>query len=202
LLYNELALTYDVVSWLVSLGAWRCWVKTALQYVPMERAGAVLELAHGTGNLQLDLAEVGIRSIAIDLSAAMGRIASAKLSRNHVLPSLVQARVQYLPFKDSSFSAVISTFPTDFIIAPQTLVEVHRVLGQGGIFIIIPNATMTSEGMVAQGIEWLYRVTGQRAGETNVDTIAHFFEPYGFRVRVEFAECPRSRVMVILAHKG
>ncbi|MCB9446672.1 MAG: class I SAM-dependent methyltransferase, partial [Ardenticatenaceae bacterium] len=33
LLYNELAWTYDAVSWLVSLGDWRSWQQAALPFV-------------------------------------------------------------------------------------------------------------------------------------------------------------------------
>jgi hypothetical protein len=33
LLYNEFAFTYDTVSKVVSLGAWRCWQRAALKYL-------------------------------------------------------------------------------------------------------------------------------------------------------------------------
>ena len=57
LLYNELAFTYDTVSWVVSLGAWRCWVDAALAH--LDGQSPVLELAHGPGNLHIDLALAG-----------------------------------------------------------------------------------------------------------------------------------------------
>ncbi|MEP7294461.1 MAG: class I SAM-dependent methyltransferase [Chloroflexota bacterium] len=75
LLYNPLAFTYDWVSWVVSLGAWRCWTGTSLRHLNAEAGATILELAHGTGNLQLDLNAAGYRAIGYDLSAAMGRIA-------------------------------------------------------------------------------------------------------------------------------
>jgi ubiquinone/menaquinone biosynthesis C-methylase UbiE len=67
LLYNELAFTYDMVSAVVSLGAWRCWTRAALRQLASD--GLILELAHGTGNLQLDLAAAGRRSVGFDLSS-------------------------------------------------------------------------------------------------------------------------------------
>ena len=63
LLYNEMAFTYDVVSTVVSLGEWRCWQRAALSYLEATPDDALLELAHGTGNLQLDLLEAGYQTI-------------------------------------------------------------------------------------------------------------------------------------------
>ncbi|MER3543218.1 MAG: hypothetical protein C4311_01115 [Chloroflexota bacterium] len=56
LLYNELAWTYDWVSQAVSLGQWRSWQRASLARL---RGPRVLEVAHGTGDLLLDLAEAG-----------------------------------------------------------------------------------------------------------------------------------------------
>ena len=112
LLYHELAFTYDLVSVVVSLGAWRCWQRTALKYLPSPGEGRVLELAHGTGNLQVDLIDAGYDAAAIDFSAQMGQIASRKLHRRELPVRLARARAQRLPYAAGSFAAVVSTFPT------------------------------------------------------------------------------------------
>lgn len=75
LLYNEFAFTYDLVSKVVSLGAWHCWQKSALKYLPSATDGIVLELAHGTGEIQIDLKNEGYTTIGYDLSPNMGKIA-------------------------------------------------------------------------------------------------------------------------------
>ncbi len=200
LLYNELAFTYDLVSWVVSLGSWRCWVRASLQHIHPD--GPILELAHGTGNLQLDLHAAGRDAIGYDLSPAMGHIASGKLTRAGLRPRLVQGRAQTLPFRPGAFSSVISTFPTEFIIAPDTLREVARVLQPGGRFVIVPVSRFTGGGLLAQLIDVLYRITGQRAAsrERRAAWIS-LFEPYGFDVRLVEAACPNSVVTVIVAQK-
>src|SRR5260221_7876255 len=84
LLYNEMAFTYDAVSWIVSLGEWRSWQRAALKHLNVEQGPQVLELAHGTANLQIDLYAAGISSIALDFSPYMGAIAQRKLSRQRI----------------------------------------------------------------------------------------------------------------------
>ena len=73
LLYNEMAFTYDLVSWIVSLGQWRAWQRAALDHIDAPPGARILELAHGTGNLQMDLRAAGYHTVALDLSRAMGR---------------------------------------------------------------------------------------------------------------------------------
>ncbi len=199
LLYNEMAFTYDTVSSVVSLGAWRCWQRAALRYLDTTSGDMILELAHGTGNLQLDLAAAGYQAIGYDLSPYMGQIARTKLQRQGISARLVQGKAQQLPFPANTFKAVISTFPTDFIFAPETLQEINRILCDDGQLIIVPNGVLTGGGMTEAGLEWLYRVTGQRGGQS--PPINLFFEPYGFEAILKEERCPRSVAQVILARK-
>ena len=63
----------------------------------------VLELAHGTGNLQLDLHAAGYTSIGYDLSPYMGRIARRKMRDNGITPHLARGMAQALPFDSLYF---------------------------------------------------------------------------------------------------
>lgn len=199
LLYNEFAFSYDTVSSVVSLGEWRCWVQASLKHLPTDTTQPVLELAHGTGNLQIDLFRAGYRAVGCDLSPAMGRIARRKLAGQGVPARLARARAQRLPFAAAAFGAVVSTFPTDFIVARETLDEVYRVLQPGGVFVIVPNAQLSGGGAAAQGIEALYRITGQRGGGLSQERIKALFAP--FVVEVAQERCARGVVSVIIARK-
>ncbi|GAB4555314.1 MAG: hypothetical protein OHK0023_26370 [Anaerolineae bacterium] len=199
LLYNELAFTYDCVSWVVSLGEWRAWIRAVLPHLHAPHGSTILEIAHGTGNLQLDLLEAGYQPVGIDLSRAMGRIASRKLRRQGKLPSLIRARAQSLPFADGMFAAIACTFPAPFILESETLRELYRVLDAGGRLVIVPNAVFTGGDPAQKALEVAYRITGQRT-RAGLDWRSRFTD-VGFEV--EIATCParRSYAQVIIALK-
>ncbi len=202
LLYNQMAWSYDLVSWVVSAGQWRSWQRSALPYL----AGRpVLEVAHGTGNLLLDLVSLGLQPVGLDLSQAMSGIASRKLKRrlgSDELPvPLVQGRADNLPFATSSLSSVVSTFPTEFIGQADVIGEFYRVLRPGGACVCVPAAQITGPAIFDRWAAWLFRVTGQSATGWFAPLVDRFTAA-GFRARLELVRQPRSRVMVVVAEKA
>lgn len=202
LLYNQFAFTYDLVSKAVSMGQWHCWQRAALGYLNAAPGDAVLELAFGTGDLHLDLHAAGYRVFGHDLSPYMLRIAGAKLRRHGVTPRLSRGMAQALPYPSQTFRAVVSTFPSDFILHPDSLRELHRALMPDGRLVIVPNAVLSGSGAVEAGIEWLYRATGQRASaDAPPNGIHDFLRPYGFTAEVFDVACKNSVATVIVARK-
>ncbi|MEP7287389.1 MAG: class I SAM-dependent methyltransferase [Chloroflexota bacterium] len=199
LLYNEMAFTYDMVSWLVSLGEWRSWQRAALKHLNVAQGGCVLEVAHGTANLQIDLRTAGLESIGMDFSPYMGAISRRKLSRHRIVSRLVRARAQTLPFPDAAFPAVVSTFPTDFIVDPATIAEVYRVLQPGGRLVFVPNGVLTGGGLARRGVDAAYRVTGQ-SGAWPI-AITERFTAAGFTLTQISEPCRISVAQVIIAQK-
>ena len=95
LIYEPFAWSYDLVAWVVSLGRWKNWVFSTLPELPGPR---VLELGHGPGHLQLALNKKGVYVFGIDRSAPMGRIAHKRLHSGQIIPNLVRATAEHLPF--------------------------------------------------------------------------------------------------------
>lgn len=204
LLYNELAWTYDLVSWTVSVGQWRSWQQQALRHIVGDK---VLEIAHGTGNLQIDLAAARYKPVAFDLSPAMSGIAKRKLARRGLHPPFVRGRVQDLPFATGSFTSAVATFPTEFITDPRAVHEFYRILAEGGRMVFVPAATILPAHVLDRLARWLFEVTGQsaRPGPTGTDILserlAKAYGQAGFQVRVEAVTLPRSVVWVVIAQK-
>ena len=199
LLYNELAWTYDLVSWGVSLGHWRKWQRAAIEHLRVQRGASVLELAHGTGNTQLDMLAEGIHTIGLDLSPYMGRITRRKLFLAGHTPRLARGMAQHLPFPDRTFDAIISTFPTEFIVQPETLSEAYRVLKTGARLIVVPNGQLELTSLLARLIERLYIVTGQR--NPWPDAMEKPFIQAGFEVNILLEQLEGSKVWIAVAQK-
>ena len=185
LLYNEFAFTYDVVSYVVSLGQWRGWQRSVLQFLPPPVAGFVLELAHGTGDLQVDLLRAGYRTIALDISANMGRRATRKLARSGFVTALIRGNANRLPFLSGSIPAIVCTFPTSFIFHQNTLSELERVLKRGGRAVIVLTGMHEGGGLARNLIRSLYRLTGQSDSLWNDDEIANLFRVPGLTVEAQ-----------------
>jgi ubiquinone/menaquinone biosynthesis C-methylase UbiE len=166
LLYYQLAWTYDLVARLVSFGQWDIWRRTATLFL---REGPILELGYGTGGLMADMLASRLTPMGLDLSPYMAHLARRRLlrqsrraGRQGAILRLVCGRARDLPFPDASFANVVATFPTEYILDPQTLASIARVLQPEGCLVIVVMGYLKGPGPLRRLVEWLYRITGQR----------------------------------------
>jgi len=211
LLYYELAWTYDLVSWLVSLGEWGRWQQAALPFV---QGPTVLEIGHGPGHMLIELQSAGRTVIGVDLSPHMGRQAQRRLRRKELPANLIRAKVQDLPLQTAVFHTVLATFPTDYIVDPESLVAIYRVLRADGRLVVVPEGHLTGHGLLHRLIDWLFRLTGQRSGAFSVDEAHNWPDPElwtpfrqrfvaaGFQVTIEQIQFERSTATIFIAEKG
>lgn len=198
-LYHEAAWSYDAVAWGVSFGQWRAWGAAALPYLTGPR---VLELGHGPGHLLAELAGRGGDIVGLDLSPQMGRLAR----RRTPAARLVRARAQAAPFAAGSFDAVLATFPTAYITAPETIAAVYRLLRPGGRLVIVPEARLGGRRPLRTLVEWLYAITGQGgAADQNPTTHLAFWTAAlagpGFHVSLHEVMVGQSVVTVVVAER-
>ncbi|MDX9830622.1 MAG: methyltransferase domain-containing protein [Anaerolineae bacterium] len=197
LLYNELAWLYDPVSWLASMGLWRRWQRTALEFLPAPGA-RVLELGIGPGHLLAELAARGYRAAGLDLSRAMVRRAGRRVRRLGLPGAVVcRGRAGALPFAAGSFDAALATFPTAYIADPASLHGLAWVLRPGGRLIVVEEAVLSRRGLVSRLLEWLYRITGQRG--PGAPGLAARLEAAGFRAWRETLPVEGTAVRLVLA---
>jgi ubiquinone/menaquinone biosynthesis C-methylase UbiE len=193
-LYTHLAFLYDVVAWTSSMGQWRQWQSAALIHF---KPGVILELGHGLGYGQLDLNQAGFNCVALDPSRQMNKLARRRLIRAGYKPDIVCGRAQELPFADQSFSGLMSTFPSEYILDPETLDEAHRVLPQGGSFAIVGFVEITGKALPDRFARWLYRITRQ-SGPIPTGWI-EYFQNHRFTPRLEVVMTPRSKITRVVA---
>jgi SAM-dependent methyltransferase len=175
-LYDELAWSYDAVSWLVSAGQWRRWQSEVWDEV---RGGDVLELGCGTGDLLTEGSALGMRMVGVDRSPAMLAVARQKLVSSPQRGALVQGDGRCLPVASDGFDTVIATFPAGYILQPETLNEIHRVLRHQGRLVVVGLWVEAHWG----GLERVLPVFYGRPSAQKQQAIGQRMEDAGFDVR-------------------
>ncbi len=136
---------YRFASTVPFAGQWRVWQRLVL---PRITGIDVLELGSGLGDLFVDMLNAGYNCRAVEHSPQMVAAARNTLRRRKIGQTawIMQGSAQRLPFSDSSFDTVVSTFPSEYIYDPDTLAEVERVLRPGGRIIVIEGANLLPVG--------------------------------------------------------
>jgi SAM-dependent methyltransferase len=194
LLYYHLAWTYDLVAWLVSFGQWAAWRRTATLFL---QEGPILELAYGTGGFMADMAARSLSPVGLDLSPYMTRLARRRLLRQGAIALLVMGQAQHLPFPDASLANIVTTFPTEFILDPQTLASAARVLRPGGRLVVVVMGYLRGPLLLRGFVEWLYRITGQR--EIPEPKPLDRLRSFGFAARWEDATLEGATARLLVA---
>lgn len=204
LLYHQFAWTYDWVADIVSIGRWKEWIFLAAPYL---QESPILELGHGPGHLQVALHEKGKRIYGIDASRQMIRIAENRLCDSGYSALLVQGKSERLPYSSNNFKYVVATFPSEFIMEPDTLREIWRVLDEEGELIVVAAAWITGDTILDRMAAWLFRVTGQSPREAIFEIQEWYSREFErikdirYRIKTQLIELETSEVFLIRAIK-
>lgn len=137
-MFDTIATSYDPINTLLSFGIDRSWRRRVVGRVVAEKPQRVLDLAAGTGEITLPLAQRLPEShiTAADLSEGMLAVAKRKLERKGVAErvNIVVADAEALPFEDESFDSVTLVFGIRNFTAPATaLAELYRTTSRGAV---------------------------------------------------------------------
>jgi ubiquinone/menaquinone biosynthesis C-methylase UbiE len=203
-LYHSLAWTYDVVAWLVSAGRWQQWIRASLPLITGDR---ILELGFGTGHLQKCLLQLGYRVTGVDESRQMCLIAQRKLKKlcetmgvndYAQFGTLIRGHAQRLPFRSETFSSILSTFPSEYILNPETLLDVSRVLRPSGRFVVVLSAKPTGSNVPDKMIAWLF---AHLQSDSWLDDFEQRLRIAGMSPVINWIQLRSSRVLVCTAYK-
>ncbi|MEY3925715.1 MAG: hypothetical protein RIQ63_1066 [Actinomycetota bacterium] len=132
-MFDQIAPRYDLVNRIMTFRLDVRWRKIALRALGLPERSVVLDLASGTGDMCIDLAEAGLSPISIDLSYGMLHAGRSDAPR-------VQADILQLPVPDSSVDGVTCGFALRNLVDLAAFFnELHRVVKPNGrISLTIP----------------------------------------------------------------
>jgi demethylmenaquinone methyltransferase/2-methoxy-6-polyprenyl-1,4-benzoquinol methylase len=154
--FDSVAMRYDLMNDLMSLGAHRLWKRFAISRLGLKNGHRVLDLAGGTGDMTLLchrlVAPDGIVTLA-DINGSMLSVGRNRLIDRGLVSGVqyVQTSAEHLSFAGNQFDAVIIAFGlrnvTDKL---RALEEMYRVVRPGRPVVILEFSKLS--------VSWLQRL--------------------------------------------
>lgn len=140
-MFDNISGGYDGMNRVISFGIDVKWRKKVLKLVSAKNPKTILDIATGTGDLAILMAETGAEKIiGADISEGMMEVGRKKIAVKHLSDKieLVYGDSENLPFQDNTFDAITVGFGIrNFETLDKGLAEILRVLKPGGIFVIL-----------------------------------------------------------------
>ena len=141
-MFDSIAPRYDLLNRLLSFRRDIAWRRRLAILVGQHSCHRVLDLATGTGDILLALAEnnAAHMAVGIDLAPEMLALAQRKLAKNRAPQtfSTIQANAAISSFRNAALDAATIAFGIRNIPdVSQTLLEIHRLLKPGGRLFVL-----------------------------------------------------------------
>lgn len=153
-MFDTISGNYDSLNRVISFGIDVKWRKKVLQLVTKTNPENVLDIATGTGDLAILMAQTGAKKIiGLDISAGMLEIGKKKIEEKKLSQTIemVLGDSENIPFEDHFFDAITVAFGVrNFEHLEKGLSEILRVLKPGGVFVVletsVPEKTPYKQG--------------------------------------------------------
>jgi demethylmenaquinone methyltransferase/2-methoxy-6-polyprenyl-1,4-benzoquinol methylase len=146
-MFDTISGNYDGLNRVISFGIDVKWRKKVLKMVAAKNPQRILDIATGTGDLALLMAQTNATEIiGADISEGMMEVGRKKVTEKHLdgRIKLVYGDSENLPFADNHFDAITVAFGVrNFETLEKGLSEILRVLKPGGIFVILETSVPT-----------------------------------------------------------
>jgi demethylmenaquinone methyltransferase/2-methoxy-6-polyprenyl-1,4-benzoquinol methylase len=146
-MFDTISCEYDKLNRVISFGIDIKWRQKVVKIVADCKPNNILDIATGTGDLAINLAETNAKKIiGLDISGGMLEIGKKKISKKNLakIIEMVIGDSENLPFEDNSFDAVTVAFGVrNFENLEIGLSEILRVLKPGGVFVVLETSVPT-----------------------------------------------------------
>jgi demethylmenaquinone methyltransferase/2-methoxy-6-polyprenyl-1,4-benzoquinol methylase len=171
-MFSRIARRYDLMNGLMTLGMHHSWRRVAARQTIASPDGPALDLATGTGDLAIDLAEVHPHRTVVGADFSLGMLAVARDKLDGLdevrRVRLLAADALALPFAARTFACVTSAFLLrNLADLEQGLREMRRVTRPGGRVVALEITQMRAPGFTALFRLYFHRVVpwiGQLVG--------------------------------------
>jgi demethylmenaquinone methyltransferase/2-methoxy-6-polyprenyl-1,4-benzoquinol methylase len=153
-MFDTISGDYDGLNRVISFGIDIKWRKKVVKLVKANNPKTVLDIATGTGDLAINLAETNAEKIiGLDISNGMLEIGKQKIKKKKLESKIemVLGDSENMPFEDNTFDAITVAFGIrNFETLEKGLKEILRVLKPDGTFVILetsmPDKTPFKQG--------------------------------------------------------
>ncbi|MAU17367.1 MAG: bifunctional demethylmenaquinone methyltransferase/2-methoxy-6-polyprenyl-1,4-benzoquinol methylase UbiE [Muricauda sp.] len=146
-MFDNISENYDGLNRVISFGTDVKWRKRIVAFLKDRSPKSILDIATGTGDLAIALAQTGAdKIVGLDLSPGMLEIGKNKVSDKNLQDTIemVVGDSENLPFEDNSFDAVTVAFGVrNFENLEKGLQEIYRVLKPNGHFLVLETSVPT-----------------------------------------------------------
>jgi len=153
-MFNTISGNYDNLNRVISFGIDIKWRKKVLDLVAKSNPETILDIATGTGDLAILMAQTQAKKIiGLDISAGMLAVGAEKIATKQLSNriEMMLGDSENMPFEDNYFDAITVAFGVrNFENLEKGLSEILRVLKPGGTFVIletsVPEKTPYKQG--------------------------------------------------------
>lgn len=153
-MFDTISGNYDNLNRVISFGIDVKWRKKVLKMIGKSHPKTILDIATGTGDLAILMAQTKAdKIIGLDISAGMLEVGVQKIANKNLSKTIemVLGDSENIPFEDDYFDAITVAFGVrNFENLEKGLSEILRVLKPNGTFVIletsVPDKTPYKQG--------------------------------------------------------